>query len=107
MVNKATSTKALKEARKALRRCGHYGSDLELIVAKVPILRFHRNNIQIDLNVNNLTGLRNTWLLNAYSAATNKIREPRIKPLATEFEKIIVFHSYFSKNFEIFTKRHQ
>ena len=82
------SHKALKQARTAIRHCGHSSADLELIPAKVPILRLHKNNIQIDLNVNNLTGLRNTWLLNAYSAASPKIRIDRIKPLAMFIKKI-------------------
>ena len=80
--------KSLRQARTALRHCGHNGADLEIIPAKVPILRLHKTCIQIDLNVNNLTGLRNTWLLNAYSAATNKIRVDRIKPLSMFIKKI-------------------
>ena len=59
--------RALKNCRRALQNNG-FNQHIELIPAKVPILRFRTNNVQIDINCNNLTGLRNTWLLNAYSA---------------------------------------
>jgi poly(A) RNA polymerase GLD2 len=87
-VSKSETMKALKKTRSALRSCGHPGHDLELIPAKVPILRLHKKNIQIDINCNNLTGLRNTWLLNAYSAVSPKLKEPRIRPLAMFVKKI-------------------
>ena len=126
-MSKSETMKALKKTRSALRSCGHPGHDLELIPAKVPILRLHKKNIQIDINCNNLTGLRkvfrfqilkkfdrlsrfdclrssclelynnvfiwklqkrNTWLLNAYSAVSPKLKEPRIRPLAMFVKKI-------------------
>ena len=42
---------------------------IELIRAKVPILRFLSvsTGIQVDLNCNNLVGIRNTHLLQCYS----------------------------------------
>ena len=42
---------------------------MELIRAKVPILKFRDSNsqIEVDLNCNNEVGIRNTHLLNAYS----------------------------------------
>lgn len=42
---------------------------LELIQAKVPILKFHDSNrdLEIDLNCNNPVGIRNTHLLYCYS----------------------------------------
>jgi len=88
MVPKSECMKTLKNARKCLRQCGHDRDDLELIPAKVPILRFHSDGVQCDLNVNNLTGLRNTWLLNAYSARSKPIEEARVKPLAMFIKKI-------------------
>ena len=60
-VSKSETMKALKKTRSALRSCGHPGHDLELIPAKVPILRLHKKNIQIDINCNNLTGLRKVF----------------------------------------------
>lgn len=50
--------------------------------------RIYKRVIQCDLNVNNLTGLRNTWLLNAYSAKSKPIQEARVKPLAMFIKKI-------------------
>lgn len=43
--------------------------DLELIQAKVPILKFRdkKNNLEVDLNCNNAVGIRNTHLLHCYS----------------------------------------
>ena len=66
MVNKSESLRALKNCRKALRQYGRFQDFSELIPAKVPILRLNVRGVQIDINCNNLTGLRNTWLLNAY-----------------------------------------
>ena len=49
-----------------------------LIAAKVPILRFRdtRYNLQIDLNCNNVVGIRNTHLLRAYGTL-----DWRVQPL--------------------------
>lgn len=42
---------------------------IELINARVPLLKFRdiQNNINVDLNVHNIVGIRNTRLLKAYS----------------------------------------
>ena len=80
--------KALKNCRRAIQRYGQVGHHLELIPAKVPILRFIRDGVQIDINCNNLTGLRNTWLLSSYSAASAKIRDPRVKQLGMFIKRI-------------------
>lgn len=44
-------------------------TQLELIQAKVPILKFHdaMQNLEVDLNCNNAVGIRNTHLLYCYS----------------------------------------
>jgi len=88
MVNKSESLRALKNCRKALRQYGRFQDFSELIPAKVPILRLNVRGVQIDINCNNLTGLRNTWLLNAYSASGRQINDPRVKPLAMFIKKI-------------------
>ena len=86
-VSKSECMKALKYTRRALQNNG-FNNHIELIPAKVPILRFHTHNVQIDINCNNLTGLRNTWLLNAYSAGSAKLRDLRVKQLAMFVKKI-------------------
>jgi poly(A) RNA polymerase GLD2 len=78
--------KALKHTRRAIHNNGFH-QNVELIPAKVPILRLNIKNVQIDINCNNLTGLRNTWLLNAYSASSPKIKDVRVKPLAMIIKK--------------------
>jgi len=42
---------------------------LDVIRAKVPILRFFDSvtNLEVDLNCNNLVGIRNTHLLKTYA----------------------------------------
>ncbi|XP_037082824.1 poly(A) RNA polymerase GLD2-like [Pollicipes pollicipes] len=48
---------------------------MELIRAKVPILRFLSvsTGIQVDLNCNNLVGIRNTHLLQCYSGVDERV----------------------------------
>ena len=43
--------------------------NLELIMAKVPILKFTDvvSGIEVDLNVNNIVGIRNTQLIECYT----------------------------------------
>uniref|UniRef100_A0A182JZN6 PAP-associated domain-containing protein n=1 Tax=Anopheles christyi TaxID=43041 RepID=A0A182JZN6_9DIPT len=49
---------------------------LDLIRAKVPILRFRHveENIDIDLSINNCVGIRNTHLLNCYAQLDQRVR---------------------------------
>ncbi|XP_026674523.1 poly(A) RNA polymerase gld-2 homolog A-like isoform X2 [Ceratina calcarata] len=49
---------------------------LELIQAKVPILKFHDSiqNLEVDLNCNNAVGIRNTHLLYCYSRIDWRVR---------------------------------
>lgn len=51
-------------------------SQAELIQAKVPILKFRdrRNGIEVDLNCNNVVGIRNTNLLYCYSQMDWRVR---------------------------------
>lgn len=67
----------LRIVQRSLRKLD-FISNILLIPAKVPILKFTDNlkHIECDLNINNHVGIRNTHLLNAYS----KI-DWRIKPL--------------------------
>ncbi|XP_077378597.1 poly(A) RNA polymerase GLD2 isoform X2 [Festucalex cinctus] len=62
---------------------------LRLIRAKVPILRFQEkgSNLMFDLNVNNVVGIRNTFLLKSYAYA-----EPRIRPLILVIKKWAKHH---------------
>lgn len=55
-----------------------YIENIMLIAAKVPILRFRdtRYNLQVDLNCNNIVGIRNTHLLRAYGTL-----DWRVQPL--------------------------
>ncbi|XP_062238085.1 poly(A) RNA polymerase GLD2 [Platichthys flesus] len=61
-----------------------YVERTQLIRAKVPILRFKEkdSNLEFDLNINNLTGIRNTFLLRSYAYADH-----RIKPLILVIKK--------------------
>ncbi|XP_029685993.1 poly(A) RNA polymerase GLD2 isoform X2 [Takifugu rubripes] len=61
-----------------------YIEKTQLIRAKVPILRFREkgSNLEFDLNVNNTVGIRNTFLLRAYSYA-----DRRIKPMILVVKK--------------------
>ncbi|XP_071449950.1 poly(A) RNA polymerase gld-2 homolog A-like isoform X2 [Hetaerina americana] len=60
-----------------LKRCDFIDS-VELIQAKVPILKFRdsRRGLEVDLNCNNSVGIRNTHLLHCYSQL-----DWRVKPL--------------------------
>ncbi|XP_043486716.1 poly(A) RNA polymerase gld-2 homolog A-like isoform X1 [Polistes fuscatus] len=51
-------------------------TQLELIQAKVPILKFHdaMQNLDVDLNCNNAVGIRNTHLLYCYSQIDWRVR---------------------------------
>ncbi|NXU43562.1 GLD2 polymerase, partial [Drymodes brunneopygia] len=60
----------------------------QLIRAKVPIVKFRdKVNVDFDLNVNNVIGIRNTFLLRAYAFIENRVR-----PLALVVKKWASFH---------------
>ncbi|XP_014276153.1 poly(A) RNA polymerase gld-2 homolog A [Halyomorpha halys] len=67
----------LSSILKLLERCELF-EKLELIQAKVPLLKFRdsKQNIQVDLNCNNSVGIRNTHLLYCYGQM-----DWRVKPL--------------------------
>ncbi|XP_066273916.1 poly(A) RNA polymerase GLD2-like [Branchiostoma lanceolatum] len=65
----------LAVVNKALRICPFIQRP-QLIRAKVPILKFKDSvsGVECDVNINNLTGVRNTFLLQAYSRLDWRIR---------------------------------
>nr|XP_033342902.1 poly(A) RNA polymerase gld-2 homolog A-like isoform X1 [Megalopta genalis]XP_033342903.1 poly(A) RNA polymerase gld-2 homolog A-like isoform X1 [Megalopta genalis]XP_033342904.1 poly(A) RNA polymerase gld-2 homolog A-like isoform X1 [Megalopta genalis]XP_033342905.1 poly(A) RNA polymerase gld-2 homolog A-like isoform X1 [Megalopta genalis]XP_033342907.1 poly(A) RNA polymerase gld-2 homolog A-like isoform X1 [Megalopta genalis] len=65
----------LEQILKCLKRCV-FIEQLELIQAKVPILKFHDSiqNLEVDLNCNNSVGIRNTHLLYCYSRIDWRVR---------------------------------
>jgi len=65
----------LRMIYRGLKKCA-YIIDLELIRAKVPILKFRDkiSGVECDLNVNNSVGIRNTHLLSFYSKADWRVR---------------------------------
>lgn len=67
----------LKLIARAMRKAA-FIEKLQVIGAKVPIIKFHDklNNIDCDININNHIGIRNTHLLKSYSDT-----DWRVKPL--------------------------
>ncbi|GAB6028349.1 hypothetical protein CHUAL_002519 [Chamberlinius hualienensis] len=65
----------LKHIQKILNRCD-FVQKVELIRAKVPILKFKDSvsGCEVDLNVNNTVGIRNTHLLHQYSKTDWRVR---------------------------------
>ncbi|XP_037981771.1 poly(A) RNA polymerase GLD2 isoform X1 [Motacilla alba alba] len=61
----------------------------QLIRAKVPIVKFRDkvSNVDFDLNVNNVIGIRNTFLLRSYAFIENRVR-----PLVLVIKKWASFH---------------
>ncbi|NXA10876.1 GLD2 polymerase, partial [Sapayoa aenigma] len=59
----------------------------QLIRAKVPIVKFRDKIRQFDLNVNNVVGIRNTFLLRTYAFIENRVR-----PLVLVVKKWASFH---------------
>ncbi|NXO42515.1 GLD2 polymerase, partial [Locustella ochotensis] len=61
----------------------------QLIRAKVPIVKFRDkvSNVDFDLNVNNVIGIRNTFLLRTYAFIENRVR-----PLVLVVKKWARFH---------------
>ncbi|CAG0894526.1 unnamed protein product [Darwinula stevensoni] len=72
------ATLVLRRVSHVLRKFTEFVTNLELIRAKVPILKFGDavSGIEVDLNCNNSVGIRNTHLLYAYANA-----DWRVKPL--------------------------
>ncbi|CAF0763558.1 unnamed protein product [Didymodactylos carnosus] len=62
----------------------------DLIRARVPILRFtdSASRLRCDLNINNVTGIRNTDLLRFYSET-----DPRVAPLVLSLKTWAKFHN--------------
>ena len=59
------------------KKCRHLiRGRIELIAAKVPILKFNTGGLEVDLSVNNPVAARNTHLLYCYSQL-----DPRVRPL--------------------------
>uniref|UniRef100_UPI00358E6329 poly(A) RNA polymerase GLD2 isoform X1 n=1 Tax=Myxine glutinosa TaxID=7769 RepID=UPI00358E6329 len=73
----------LQQVIKILHKLPFIGKQ-HLIRAKVPIVRFvdKQSQVEFDLNVNNIVGIRNTFLLQAYSRA-----DPRVKPFVMVVKK--------------------
>ncbi|NWS20465.1 GLD2 polymerase, partial [Pachyramphus minor] len=59
----------------------------QLIRAKVPIVKFRDKVRQFDLNINNVVGIRNTFLLRTYAFVENRVR-----PLVLVIKKWASFH---------------
>ncbi len=78
----------LKIIGKSLRKAG-FIRHLQVIHAKVPIIKFHDcfNRIDCDLNVNNSNGIRNTHLLKYYSEM-----DWRARPLVITVKRWAKFH---------------
>ncbi|XP_008555872.1 poly(A) RNA polymerase GLD2 isoform X2 [Microplitis demolitor] len=64
------------EQIKTCLRCCDFIRNLELIHAKVPILKFSDGiqNLEVDLNCNNAVGVRNTHMLHCYSRIDWRVR---------------------------------
>ncbi|XP_059352772.1 poly(A) RNA polymerase GLD2-like isoform X3 [Daphnia carinata] len=65
----------LYRVQKALKQC-RFLTKLDVIRAKVPILRFFDSitNLEVDLNFNNIVGIRNTHLLKTYAQLDWRVR---------------------------------
>ncbi|NXI99959.1 GLD2 polymerase, partial [Psophia crepitans] len=70
-------------------RLSSYIERPQLIRAKVPIVKFRDkvSCVEFDLNVNNVVGIRNTFLLRAYAYIENRVR-----PLVLVVKKWASFH---------------
>ncbi|KAK9408490.1 polyA RNA polymerase GLD2 [Crotalus adamanteus] len=71
------------------RKLSGYIDRPQLIRAKVPIVKFRDkvSCVDFDLNVNNVAGIRNTFLLRTYAYIENRVR-----PLALVVKKWASFH---------------
>ena len=71
-------TNPLRKLYKCLRRHSSQIRNCQLITAKVPIVMFEdvKYGLEIDISLNNHSGIRNTFLLRTYSRM-----DPRVRPL--------------------------
>ncbi|XP_042307952.1 poly(A) RNA polymerase GLD2 [Sceloporus undulatus] len=71
------------------RKLSNYIERPQLIRAKVPIVKFRDkiSRVEFDLNVNNVIGIRNTFLLRTYAYI-----ESRVRPLVLVVKKWASFH---------------
>lgn len=78
----------LKALAKAMRRTS-FIRNLQVIAAKVPIIKFHdsHNKIDCDINLNSHIGIRNTHLMKVYSDI-----DWRVKPLILNIKRWARFH---------------
>ena len=68
----------LAEVRRLLKRdCSNFHHDMELVKAKVPILKIYdqRRNIEIDISCSNDMAVRNTYLLFCYSQVSCNLQD--------------------------------
>ncbi|NXA93319.1 GLD2 polymerase, partial [Melanocharis versteri] len=77
-VNQKTEARRILSLVKKLfsTKLSSYIEQPQLIKAKVPIVKFRDkvSNVDFDLNVNNVVGLRNTFLLRTYAFIENRVR---------------------------------
>ncbi|XP_077971406.1 poly(A) RNA polymerase GLD2-like [Styela clava] len=78
LANRRRVMRTLYEVQQLLRKAP-FARMLQVIPAKVPILKFtdSYSGMECDVNVNNLTGVRNTELMKRYA-----MLDPRVQPLA-------------------------
>ncbi|XP_072752207.1 poly(A) RNA polymerase gld-2 homolog A [Anoplolepis gracilipes] len=88
MDQKYEAIEHLEQILKYLKKC-NFIEQLELIHAKVPIIKFRDTvqNLKVDLNCNNAVGIRNTQLLYYYSKL-----DWRVKPLVLVIKLWAQYH---------------
>ncbi|CAF2495749.1 unnamed protein product [Rotaria sp. Silwood2] len=86
---KREAVKFLEITRRALRK-KIFAGGCDLIRARVPILRFtdYATRLKCDVNINNITGIRNTDLLRFYAET-----DPRVAPLVLTLKSWAKFHN--------------
>jgi poly(A) RNA polymerase GLD2 len=86
---KREAVKFLEIVRRALRKKIFVGA-CDLIRARVPILRFtdYATRLRCDVNINNVTGIRNTDLLRFYAET-----DERVAPLVLTIKTWAKFHN--------------
>ncbi|XP_068033117.1 poly(A) RNA polymerase GLD2 isoform X3 [Anomalospiza imberbis] len=90
-VNQKTEARCILSVVQKLfsTKLSNYIERPQLIRAKVPIVKFRDkvSNVDFDLNVNNVIGIRNTFLLRSYAFIENRVR-----PLVLVVKKWASFH---------------